>query len=53
MIYIILAFLIFFAFFRCVSFSVYQVKEKNYSGAVFLFLLTVFSTVSSILNLMT
>lgn len=53
MIYIILAILIFVAFFRTVSFSVYQVRTRNYMGALALFILIIFSTVSSILNLLT
>ena len=53
MIYIALAVLVLWAFLRSVSFGVYQVRVKNYSGAIAVFILTVFAVVSSILNLLT
>ena len=53
MIYIALAVLVLLAFLRSISFGVYQVRVKNYSGAVAIFILTVLSVSSAILNLLT
>ena len=53
MIYIVLAILVLLAFLRSISFGVYQIRIKNYSGAVAVFILTILSVSSAILNLLT
>ena len=53
MIYIVLAVLVLLAFLRSISFGAYQVRVKNYTGATAIFILTVLSVSSSILNLLT
>ena len=52
MIYIIIFLLVIVGFIRTVSFGVWNIRDKNISGAVGLFLLAVFSAVSSLINLL-
>lgn len=52
MIYIVLAVMVLIGFIRTVSFGVWNIKDKNISGGAALILLAVFSTISSVLNLL-
>ena len=52
MIYIIIFFLVIIGFIRTVSFGIWNIKSKNITGGLALFLLAVLSTVSSIINLL-
>lgn len=52
MIYIVIALLVFAGFIRTVSFGVWNLKDKNISGAVALLLLATLSAISSLINLL-
>ena len=52
MIYIIIALLVLGGFVRTVSFGMWNLREKNLSGAIALFLLAVITITSSIINLL-
>jgi len=52
MIYIVLFLLVITGFIRTVSFGVWNIKDKNISGGIGLFLLGIISAVSSLINLL-
>lgn len=52
MIYLAIFLLVLAGFIRTISFGVWNVKDKNIIGGLALFLLAIFSAVSSFLNLL-
>lgn len=52
MIYVILYLIVIVGFIRTVSFGIWNIRDKNISGGISLFLLAVVSAVSSLINLL-